>query len=77
MTRDLRDYLKDILDAAAKSANFVEGMTFEEFTRDDKTVFAVLRALEVIGEAVKNIPDDFRRNIPKFHGKTWPGCGTN
>ena len=36
-------------------------MSCEEFSMDDKTVFAVVRALEIIGEATKNIPDDVRK----------------
>lgn len=39
-------------------------MTFEEFLADRKTQFAVIRALEVIGEAAKAIPDDFKRSHP-------------
>lgn len=35
-------------------------MSFEAFARDDKTVFAVIRALEVVGEATKRIPDALR-----------------
>ena len=67
MTRDLRDYLNDIVDAMAKALKFVEEMSYEDFVNDDKTVFAVVRALEIIGEAVKNIPEDLRTkhsNIP-------------
>ena len=67
MTRDVRDYLNDVVDAMGKSIQFVEGMSYEDFANDDKTVFAVVRALEVIGEAVKNIPEDLRTkhsNIP-------------
>jgi uncharacterized protein with HEPN domain len=50
------DYLRDILEHAEKSQNFVAGMTQEEFLGDDKTVFAVIRALEVVGEASKKVP---------------------
>jgi uncharacterized protein with HEPN domain len=39
-------------------------MSYEEFTKDEKTVFAVLRAIEVIGEAAKHIPLDFRMEFP-------------
>lgn len=35
-------------------------MSFEEFSEDDKTVFAVIRALEIVGEAAKKIPSDLR-----------------
>lgn len=60
MSREFEDYLKDILDAMEKSQKFVENFSYEKFTKDDKTVFAVVRALEIIGEATKNIPDDIR-----------------
>lgn len=55
--RDYSDYLEDILDAIRKAADFVGEMSFEQFSMDDKTVFAVIRALEIIGEASKNIPE--------------------
>lgn len=56
---------------------FVSGWTFEEFTEDRKTQFAVIRALEIIGEAAKNIPYDVREKYPLFRGKTWQGYETN
>jgi uncharacterized protein with HEPN domain len=43
---------------------FIEGMTFENFEQDNKTVYAVIRAIEVIGEAVKNIPDEAKKKYP-------------
>ena len=49
-------YLIDILDPIAKTEQFIQGMTFDRFVQDDKTVFAVVRALEIIGEATKRIP---------------------
>jgi uncharacterized protein with HEPN domain len=54
------DYIADILDAIRKVKQFIQGMAFEEFTRDDKTVFAVIRGLEIIGEATKRIPSSVR-----------------
>ncbi|MBI3583248.1 MAG: DUF86 domain-containing protein [Nitrospinae bacterium] len=54
MDRDYKDYLKDILDAIEKAQRFVADMDYNNFTNDDKTIFAVVRALEVIGEAVKH-----------------------
>jgi uncharacterized protein with HEPN domain len=44
-------YLQDILENAAKALEFVQDMSEDEFLKDDKTVFAVIRALEVMGEA--------------------------
>lgn len=45
------DHLEDIRDAAKKAQRFVDGMTYEAFADDEKTVFVVIRALEIIGEA--------------------------
>jgi uncharacterized protein with HEPN domain len=65
--REYTDYLKDILDAIEKVEQFVEGMDFEKFSLDSKTIFAVIRALEIIGEASKKIPETAKRqnlNLP-------------
>ena len=59
--RVVLDYLEDILDTAIKTVEFTDGMSYETFTADDKTVFAVIRAFEVMGEATKNIPSDFQQ----------------
>ncbi len=55
--RECEDYLQDIVDAAAKARSFVAGMDFQQFADDDKTSFAVIRALEIIGEATKRVPE--------------------
>ncbi|WP_394339223.1 MULTISPECIES: DUF86 domain-containing protein, partial [unclassified Methanoculleus] len=49
--RSTLDYLDNILDAVDKIEIFTRGMSYEEFSGDDKTVYAVTRTLEVIGEA--------------------------
>jgi uncharacterized protein with HEPN domain len=54
--RDYRDYLQGILDSIDDIASFIMGMGFEEFKRDRKTINAVVRSAEVIGEASKRIP---------------------
>lgn len=64
MDRRYVDYITDILDAAAKVDQFIHGMTFEEFQKEEKTVYAVVRALEIIGEATKRIPQSIRRHEP-------------
>lgn len=48
---------------------FVNGWTFEEFAADRKTQFAVIRALEIIGEAAKNIPSEVREKYPSVPWK--------
>jgi uncharacterized protein with HEPN domain len=55
------DYLDDIIEAGEKIERFTDGMSYEEFIEDQKTVDAVLRNFEVIGEAAKNVPERSRR----------------
>lgn len=57
MTDEALDYLDDIIYAAEKIDRFTDGMTSKEFQDDEKTVDAVLRNLEIIGEATKNLPE--------------------
>ncbi len=73
MSRDYFDYLNDILDAVIKVQYFIKGMTFDTFKADDKTVFAVIRAMEIIGEAVKHIPNDVRLSNPSIPWKSMAG----
>ncbi len=69
MKRTHEDYLKDILDAIASIEEFTYGMDFEDFSKDRKTQFAVIRALEIIGEAAKAIPEDFKKEHPEVPWK--------
>jgi len=66
MKREVGDFIEDIIDAMDKALKFVEDISYEEFTKDDKTIFAVIRAIEIIGEAVKNIPEDIRKEYPEI-----------
>ena len=56
--RDYKLYLKDILTASNAILHFIDGMDFEQFCDDDKTVSAVIKKLEIIGEAAKKIPPE-------------------
>lgn len=58
--RDIRDYLNDILIHIALAEKFVAGMSFDEFKSDEKTVLALTRAIEIIGEASKQIPESLK-----------------
>lgn len=73
MKQEVGDYLEDIADAMNKAIEFVADISYDEFTQDDKTVFAVIRALEVIGEAVKNIPQEYKRKYPELPWKDMAG----
>lgn len=67
MKRDYNLYLKDILKCIEQIEWFVEDMRFDEFVKDNKTSSAVVRKLEVIGEASKNIPGEIQnkyKDIP-------------
>ena len=58
--RIFSEYLEDILDAISKIRQFIGEMDYNSFSEDEKTSFAVVRALEIIGEASKHIPEEVR-----------------
>ena len=62
--RIFNDYLDDIKNAISDISEFTESMDFEEFIRDRKTCHAVIRCFEIIGEAVKNLPDEVKSLYP-------------
>jgi len=64
MPRDSSAYFEDILDAIGAIRDYTQSLTREAFGRDRKTVDAVLRNPEVIGEAVKQVPTDVRSAHP-------------
>lgn len=59
--REIVDHLNDILVAITDIEEFIRGMTYEVFAKDKRTVNAVIRSLEVLGEATKRIPTSFRQ----------------
>ena len=67
------DYVQDIYDAMEAAENFVAGLTLDDFREDVKTQYAVIRALDIIGEASKNVPDDVRRKYPSVPWKDLAG----
>ena len=71
--RDIRDYLKDILDAITDIENFVGNMTYEEFIKDRKTLNAVVRSIEIIGEASKKLPDSLKAKYAELPWKEITG----
>jgi len=66
MKRDYRVYLGDILQASRNAPQFVEGLSYEKFIIDRKTISAVVRELEVAGEASKQLPVTMRRKYPQI-----------
>jgi len=55
--RDYRDFLNDIAGAVRSVISFTTGMTLESYLADEKTRYAVMRGYEIIGEAVRHLPD--------------------
>ena len=72
-SRNVAAYLAAIADAAVKARGFLGSSTLEQFSADDKTVFAVIRALEVLGEATKRIPQEFRAQHPEIPWRAMAG----
>jgi uncharacterized protein with HEPN domain len=62
--REIADYLDDILVAIVETEEFLHDMAFEAFVVDRRTTNAVIRSLEVLGEATKHIPAGFRNKHP-------------
>ena len=73
MVRDYNLLLKDIIEAFAKIKRYTVGMTYDDFVNDEKTLDAVLRNFEVIGEAVKGIPDNIRLRYPHMEWREMAG----
>jgi len=73
MKKDYKLYLKDIAEAMKSIEQFVKGITFDDFVKDDKTTSAVIRKFEIIGEATKQIPDELRQKYPTIPWKEMAG----
>ena len=73
MNREIADSIQDILDGIGDIKKFTDGFNFESFSKDKKTVYAVIRAIEIMGEAVKNIPDTIKNNYPEVPWKQVAG----
>ncbi len=73
MKRDLTVYLDDILESIERIREYADGMELDDFKANGQTQDAVLRRLEIIGEAVKNIPETVRARHPKLPWKEIAG----
>ena len=66
MKRNHSVYLRDIIQAFHNAQQFVEGLSYEKFITDRKTVSAVIRELEIVGEATKQIPLSIKKKYPNI-----------
>lgn len=58
--------IEDIVDSGNKILEYTSGLTFEEFIKDTKTIDAVIRNFEIIGEAANRIPDSYKEEHPQI-----------
>lgn len=71
--RNPSDCLRDILEVAGKISQFISGLTYETFCADEKTVFAVVRGLKIIGEAARNVTPALRNKYPRIPWRLMTG----
>ncbi|MGE0882603.1 MAG: DUF86 domain-containing protein [Blastocatellales bacterium] len=65
--------MDDIVESVGKIGRYITGLTLETLADDEKTLDAVIRNLEIIGEAVKNIPDEIRQQYSETEWKKIAG----
>lgn len=74
MTKQLNDsYLKDIIDSSSLIVEYIKNLNFQEFENDTMKFLAVSRLLEIIGEATKNLSNDFKSKYPNVPWKKMAG----
>ncbi|OHB76849.1 MAG: hypothetical protein A2Z25_22685 [Planctomycetes bacterium RBG_16_55_9] len=71
--REIRDYINDLIEACEDILAFTEGMSYSDFINDKRTINAVVRSLEVIGEATKKLPVSLKDHYPKVPWKQMAG----
>ena len=57
MKQDVSIYIKDIFENMERAEKFVQDISYEDFAKDEKTNYAVIRRIEIMGEAAKHIPE--------------------
>ena len=74
MTKQPNDsYLKDIIDSSSLIVEYMNALSFEAFEKDTMRYLAVSRLLEIIGEATKNLSNDFKSKYPTIPWKKMAG----
>ncbi len=73
MKRSYVEFLQDIIGAIDEAESFVDGIDLDAFSVNREKILAVVKLLEIIGEAVKKIPDDRRKHYPDLPWKAIGG----
>ena len=68
--RDIRDFLSDLVHACRSVIRFTDRMTLDEYLEDEKTRYAVMRGYEILGEAVRHIPEPIKTAHPDIPWRT-------
>jgi len=66
MKRVFDDYFREMLSNAERAIRFAKGADYDSFIKDEKSVYAVIRAIEIIGEASQKIPTEIREKHPEI-----------
>ena len=59
--RSILDDLNNVIETMDKAVQFIGDMEYEDFSEDEKTLFAVAKAIELIGETLKHVPEDIKK----------------
>ncbi|MGQ9597338.1 MAG: HepT-like ribonuclease domain-containing protein [Thermoproteota archaeon] len=73
MKREFLDYIEDIIEAMEDSMSFVKDTNYDDFVKDKMKIYAAIRAIEVIGEAVKKIPKSVKNRYTEIPWKDMAG----
>ena len=63
---EIWDYIKEINSYSKDVVRFTKNLTFADFSKDKKTIYAILKGIEVVGEASRKIPKEFRKKHPSI-----------
>ncbi len=71
--RSYKLFISDIMDAITKIENYIEDLDYDSFAQSNMVIDAVVRNLEIIGEAARNIPNDAKERYPDIPWKRMVG----
>jgi uncharacterized protein with HEPN domain len=74
VSREYRLYLVDVQSACEKILRYTNGLELDGFLKDERTFDAVIRNLEILGEAVKHIPSEIQVRYPQLSGAGSQEC---
>jgi uncharacterized protein with HEPN domain len=73
MIRKVKLYIGDIIENITLMTDIIGILKFEEFLANKEKKYAVVRCIEIIGEAVKNVPDHMRKKYPEIPWRNMAG----